>query len=110
MSDMRSDTTAKAIEVSTLGMSAPVLVVGDRGRVVQILANLMSNAIKYSPSNGAIEVAVATPDEGGDFAKVSVRDEGLGIAEADAVRIFEGFTESAIRQLVSRQEQAWAWP
>jgi len=29
---------------------------------------------------------------------------------ADAVRIFEGFTESAIRQLVSRQEQAWAWP
>lgn len=55
------------------------------------MANLLSNAIKYSPSNGAIEVAVATPDEGGHFAKVSVRDEGPGIAEADAVRIFERF-------------------
>ena len=91
VSDMRSDTTAKALQVSTLGVLAPVWIVGDRGRVVQILANLLSNAIKYSPSNGAIEVAVATPDEGGHFAKVSVRDEGPGIAEADAVRIFERF-------------------
>ncbi|MFD2517529.1 ATP-binding protein [Salinimicrobium flavum] len=62
---------------------------GDRDRISQVLINLITNAIKYSPNNKNIEVKVF--QEGKDKACVSVRDHGIGINLKDQQNIFERF-------------------
>jgi two-component system phosphate regulon sensor histidine kinase PhoR len=66
---------------------AAVMVVADRGRVEQVLANLLDNAVKYT-DHGKVTVAVG---QGEGFARCEVRDTGPGIAEPDRERIFERF-------------------
>lgn len=61
---------------------------GEERAVIQILVNLIGNAIRYSPPNGRIEVHFSRH---GDMASVSVKDEGPGVATADHQRIFERF-------------------
>ncbi|MBI4498679.1 MAG: GAF domain-containing protein [Chloroflexi bacterium] len=73
---------------------APVLVVADRGRIHQVLSNLIENAIKYSPAGGEIAIAVrAVPAADGqsDAALVTVTDHGLGLAPEDIPRAFDRF-------------------
>jgi len=60
----------------------------DADQVKQILANLLDNALKYTPAGGRVEVS-AEPWKGG--ARVTVRDTGVGIPEADLPRVFERF-------------------
>ena len=63
-------------------------VVGDMGRLEQVLNNLVSNAIKYSPDGGAIEISGrALPNE----IVVTVSDEGVGIPFEELPRVFERF-------------------
>ena len=70
----------------------PVPVLADEERLGRVIENLITNAIKYSPGGGAVEVSVGTS---GDNAVVSVRDYGIGIPEEDLGRIFEsGFRAS----------------
>jgi two-component system, OmpR family, phosphate regulon sensor histidine kinase PhoR len=64
------------------------LVLADRGRIEQVLLNLIHNAIKFTPAGGTITVA-ATVD--GDALRVSVHDTGVGIPESELPRIFERF-------------------
>lgn len=63
-------------------------VAGDPAKARQVLANLLQNAIKYSPEEGAIDVAV---ERHGGFVRFVVRDRGVGIAAAEQKRIFEKF-------------------
>ena len=67
----------------------------DESRLEQIAANLLGNAIKYSPAGGPIVVVV---ERGGDQAWLAVRDEGIGVPAAELDRIFEQFyrAENAI--------------
>jgi PAS domain S-box-containing protein len=60
----------------------------DRGRIATVIANLVDNAIKYSPAGGDIEVTVAA---NGAHAFVSVRDHGIGIRREDLGRLFTRF-------------------
>jgi len=64
------------------------VVQADRMRVIQVLNNLVSNAYRYTPTGGAIEIAVHPID---DAVQVDVRDTGIGIPEKDRERIFERF-------------------
>jgi PAS domain S-box-containing protein len=64
------------------------LVSADRDKVRQVLINLVENAIKYSPDGGSVAVGV---DVRGEYARFSVRDEGLGIPPEERPRIFEKF-------------------
>ena len=76
---------------TTLEVSAPrdlPDVVGDGIRAHQVLANLIDNAIKYSPGGGRIEACV---EQEGDSIRFSVRDEGLGIPAGEQDRIFDKF-------------------
>lgn len=66
--------------------SAPLLVRGDAERLGRVVENLLTNAIKYSPGGGTIEVRVRQ-DHG--FALITVRDHGIGIADSPRERIFE---------------------
>ncbi|HEX8794453.1 MAG TPA: hybrid sensor histidine kinase/response regulator [Polyangiaceae bacterium] len=69
----------------------PVWVDGDRQRLEQVLANLIANAIKYTPRGGAIAVSVAREDE---EAVVRVTDTGLGIPPGMIARLFEAFAQA----------------
>ena len=65
----------KKIKLSYSGSST--IVVADNDMLKTIVRNFMSNAIKFSPEDSTIEISVTTE---GDFAKISVRDHGVGIA------------------------------
>jgi len=74
------------LRVSASVPSAPG--VWDVGRVQRVLANLLANAIKYSPSGGDVVISV---DIEGALAVLTVRDEGLGIPANDLPHVFERF-------------------
>lgn len=71
----------------------------DRDKIKQVLANLLTNAVKYSPRGGEVLLSVVevSPDElppehpEGQFLLVAVRDQGIGIAPEDVPRIWERF-------------------
>jgi len=63
-------------------------VVGDEGRLAQVIGNLLSNAIKYSPEGGRVTV---TGLREGDRAIVRVHDEGIGIPDEEQGRVFTKF-------------------
>jgi PAS domain S-box-containing protein len=65
-------------------------VLGDRARLVQIVANLLGNAARYTPEGGRIELALR--ERGGEV-EISVADNGSGIEPAFLPRIFELFTQ-----------------
>jgi signal transduction histidine kinase len=66
----------------------PLVVVGERGRLEQVVVNLISNAIKYSPDGG--EVTVRGERDNGTI-QVGVTDRGLGIPAAQQEQIFAKF-------------------
>ncbi|MEO8954152.1 MAG: ATP-binding protein [Ktedonobacteraceae bacterium] len=63
----------------------------DERRIMQVLSNLVSNAIKYSPAGGEIEVGLRWTHERPEEALLWVRDEGIGIAQAEIPLIFKRF-------------------
>ncbi len=67
---------------------APLAVMGNPDRLRQVIGNLISNAIKYSPQGGVIEV-VAERDNGS--VRVEVRDDGMGIPLSQQPKIFTKF-------------------
>jgi PAS domain S-box-containing protein len=73
---------------------------GDQERLRQVLTNLLTNAIKYSPAAGTIRVGGRVRP---DHVLVFVQDEGIGIAEADRERIFDRFTR--VDNALSRRTQ-----
>lgn len=82
---------AKQFDVSfeITGSMPRETILGDADRLVQVLTNLLSNAAKYSPSGGVVEIS-ATRDD--DRIKVSVRDLGPGIPKEHHDKIFGRFS------------------
>ncbi|MCY1017287.1 PAS domain-containing sensor histidine kinase [Pyxidicoccus sp. MSG2] len=70
------------------GPEEDVLIQGDRGRLSQVLTNLLENALKYSPLGGAVRVSLT--HSGGD-AVVTVADSGIGIPKEELAHLFERF-------------------
>jgi signal transduction histidine kinase len=71
-----------------LGEIDQVLVCGDQDRLKQVLLNLISNAIKYTPSGGDVVVGLGKAD---NQAHLTVSDTGPGIPEEDRPYIFDRF-------------------
>jgi signal transduction histidine kinase len=67
-------------------------VVADRVRFKQILYNLVSNAVKFTPEEGRVWIETATE---GEIFKISVSDTGIGIAPGEQEAIFEEFHQAA---------------
>ena len=81
-----------------LGASAEdISIVGDPERLSQVLGNLLTNAIRFAPASGVIDVQVFGPPLSEDAVGVSVQNSGEPIAPEDRERIFEPFSASSRR-------------
>lgn len=65
-----------------------VMIIGDQDLISQAVANLLSNAVRYTPENGMVTVELAREN---GYARISVRDTGVGIAEEDMKKVFSRF-------------------
>lgn len=94
--------------------SDPLWVMGDGTRLVQVLANLLNNAARYTPDEGRIRVRV---ERAGDQVSLCVTDNGRGISAAFLEHVFEAFSQeeqrtgsglglglSVVRQLVTMHD------
>ena len=84
-----ADTAAKAGCRLRVECPAGVRVVADRPRLAQVVDNLYSNAIKYSPGGGEVEVRASEADGG---VRVEVADGGLGFDEAQGALLFRTYS------------------
>jgi signal transduction histidine kinase len=73
-------------QIATAMPDHPVLVDADVDRLQRVFENLVSNAIKYSPDGGPVEVSLSIDDRG---AVVQVRDYGMGISQEALPHVFE---------------------
>ncbi|MDQ0029527.1 response regulator [Arthrobacter bambusae] len=73
----------------------PAMLVGDSGRIRQILLNLASNAVKFTPA-GEVVISVRVVEDNAKNVRVrfEVRDTGIGIEPADHLRLFESFSQA----------------
>jgi len=93
----RSAAAAKQLTI-VLGSSAEdISIVGDPERLAQVLGNLLTNAIRFAPSGGTIDVQVFGPPLTEDAVGVSVHNAGEPIPFEDRERIFEPFSASSRR-------------
>jgi signal transduction histidine kinase len=76
------------ITVRTELPAEPVRVAGDASRIRQLLLNLVTNAIKYTPPGGKVSLALV---DQGETAAIIVGDDGIGIPAADLPHIFDRF-------------------
>src|SRR5688500_2935727 len=83
---------AQRHEVVVTAPPHPVCVGGDPIRLEQVVNNLLTNAIKYTPPGGRITVAVGVAD--GDEAELRVRDNGIGITRELLPRVFDLFAQA----------------
>jgi PAS domain S-box-containing protein len=79
------------------GDDVPEHIVGDKGRIRQVLINLVGNAIKFT-ERGAISIDVSAPeaDESSVTLRVAVSDTGIGIGDGEKARLFERFSQADI--------------
>jgi PAS domain S-box-containing protein len=95
----RPAAAAHGVELLLVTPPAPILVEADPHRVAQIIANLLDNAIKYTPPGGRVSVTLTVE---GDDAVVKVVDTGIGVSSEMLPRIFELFTQESAAQPMSR--------
>ncbi len=96
--EARPEAERKHIDLVLSGGAVPRLAV-DPTRIAQLFGNLISNALKFTPEGGKVEVTLAAE---GDEAVLSVADTGIGIPAVDRERIFERFyrTEAATQRVI----------
>ena len=82
----------KSINLVLAATPVPAFV-GDKGRLAQVLDNLVSNALKFTPEGGSVEVSTKVT---GNCVSIEVADTGIGIPVADQPRLFERFFRSSV--------------
>ena len=86
--DMSAGTNPQKKMLLEYDVPADLAVRADECRVVQVLCNLLGNAIRYSPAGKRVLVTAAAE---GSHVRISVIDEGYGMSQADQERVFEDF-------------------
>ena len=89
--EARPRAEAKGVAISFLG-SGDVMIEVDKGRIFQLLDNLISNAIKFTPKGGRVDVRVVQKLDG---AVLEVSDTGIGLAPGEAELVFDRFFRSS---------------
>jgi signal transduction histidine kinase len=89
--EARPRAEAKQLELEFIGGS-PVMIEGDKGRLFQLLDNLISNAIKFTPEGGRVEIRAVPADS---VAVLEVSDTGMGLGPDEAELVFDRFFRSS---------------
>lgn len=84
--NFESEFANKGVNIHYVGEAETIF--ADRDKTTQVLINLLSNSLKYTPPDGAVEIIVAGKE---DAVEITVRDNGQGIPEEDLPHIFERF-------------------
>lgn len=92
--ELRPQADGKRHALSLQATGAPALVSADPVQLPQVIVNLISNAIKYTPDGGHIQVRVAHADRA---VTVEVEDDGLGIPKAAQAKLFSRFYRVKMR-------------
>jgi PAS domain S-box-containing protein len=87
---LRSLISAKSIEITTNFDKKTAIVSADRDRIIQVLTNLIGNAIKFVPSKGKINVEL---EQSEDEVRVCVSDNGPGMTREEIEKIFDRFVQ-----------------
>jgi signal transduction histidine kinase/ActR/RegA family two-component response regulator len=88
---VRPSADAKHLQLGTELLPPPCFVSGDPDRLQQVLVNLLTNAVKFTPEGGRIDVRLAIA--GASFT-VAVRDTGIGIARGFLPQVFDRFRQA----------------
>jgi PAS domain S-box-containing protein len=81
---------SKKIQLLLSAPKQPLFSYLDKKRITQILSNLISNAVKFTPEGGSVEVGVK---EKGEMVEISVKDTGPGIVKEDIPKLFQKFQQ-----------------
>jgi signal transduction histidine kinase len=81
--------TEKGVELQMEQLPQEELFEADKDRLIQILSNILNNALKYTPKGKRVTISVSTEKE--DYVGFVIQDEGLGMSEEDLPFIFERF-------------------
>jgi len=84
----RADERDIVLTLSGRGEGETGMVLADRDALQMIIANLVDNAIKYTPEQGHVSVRV---EQNGMYVRVSVQDDGIGLAPEDTGKVFDEF-------------------
>ncbi len=90
------DEFAPYLELRSLAVSVSVdpnlgAIDVDQAKIADVLTNLLANAIKFTPDGGTIRIEARTEPSDDKWVRISVRDEGAGVSEADQQHLFEPF-------------------
>jgi signal transduction histidine kinase len=99
---IKAQAAKKSIQVTYSNQSCVVNIFADSRRLKQILVNLLTNAVKFTPDNGHVTLEVKTNLDQ-ELIQFSVSDTGVGIADTDLQRLFQPFVQ--VDSSLNRQYQ-----
>lgn len=85
---MRLDVAKRGLDLSLSLPAQAAMVLGDKARIEQVIINITSNAVRYTPAGGSVELCVTGTES---EVLIIVRDTGIGIPKEDIPRIFDRF-------------------
>ncbi len=91
LDSMRVTIAARQIRIESHLHDGPLVVMGDSGRLQQIVSNLLSNALKFTPTDGVVSIATRSEPE---FISCEIGDNGEGISAEFLPHIFEKFRQA----------------
>jgi len=93
----RADEKKQKLNVD-IDKKIPRFVIGDDQRLIQVLTNLLANAVKFTPEGGRIDLNANLIDETDDYCELEiiVKDNGIGISPEKHKRLFESFEQADI--------------
>ncbi len=83
-----AEATQKGLELEVVQTPAPIYVLADRHRLIQVVTNLLTNALNYTPTGGVVRI---TLEQDGAAAIIEIEDSGIGIAPENLPYIFQPF-------------------